>query len=210
MIPAAQGEQGDRGNPTSIQNLELAKYGVHGNGTIRIGLNDEMSNECLIWERQLGESTLLDPVEGQDHELRKTVAKWYRFHSAGRSDVPEEVQTRLTGPVQFVVKLLDFWKLEPCDAVGLLGFDVADANHVSAVLDGRELLRGRDIRDRIAHLLSIRATLRTLFRDLEVENDWLREQHTMLDQQTPMSLLLGGSMEDLLLVREYVDTAAGR
>ena len=210
MIPAARGEQGDRGNPTSIQISELAKYGVHGSGTIRVGLNDEMSNECLIWERQLGESPPLDPVEGQDHELPKAVAKWYRLHSASRSDISEEVQTRLTGPVRFVFKLLGFWKLEPLDAVGLLGFDVADADHVSAVLDGRELLRGRDVRDRIANLLSIRATLRALFRDLEVENDWLREPHAMLGKQTPLSLLLGGSMEDLLLVKEYVDTAAGR
>ncbi|MCY3820044.1 MAG: MbcA/ParS/Xre antitoxin family protein [Gammaproteobacteria bacterium] len=112
--------------------------------------------------------------------------------------------------VQFIVKLLDFWKLEPPDAVGLLGFNVADADHVSAVLDGREQFRGRDTGDRIAHLLSIRATLSALFRDLQAENDWLREPHTMLDRKTPMSLLVGGSMEDLLLVREYVDTVAGR
>ena len=209
MTPAMHGEEGDQGNPTSIQNLDLAKCGVRGNGTIRIKTNDELLTE-LIWESRPDESTPLDSVIQQDYEMSTAISEWCRVRSAGRSGAAGEVQTKPTGPVQFVVKLLDFWKLEPCDAVGLLGFDVADADHVSAVLGGRELLRGRDIRDRIAHLLSIRATLRALFRDLEVENDWLREPHTMLDQQTPMSLLLGGSMEDLLLVREYVDTAAGR
>ena len=112
--------------------------------------------------------------------------------------------------MQFLVKLLDFWKLEPFDAVGLLGFDIADADHVSAALDGREQFRGRDVSDRIAYLFSIRATLRSLFRNLEVENDWLREPHAMLGRQSPLSLLLGGSMEDILLVKEYVDAATGR
>ena len=209
MTPAMHGEEGDQGNATSIQNLDLAKCGVRGNGTIRIKTNDEKLNE-LTWESQLDESTLPDPIIEQHHGIPTAISEWYRVGLAGRSDASQEVKTRHTGPAQFVVKLLDFWKLEPLDAVGLLGFDVADADHVSAVLDGRERFRGRDVRDRIAHLLLIRATLRSLFRDLKVENDWLREPHAMLGRQTPLSLLLGGSMEDLLLVKEYVDTAAGR
>ena len=46
-------------------------------------------------------------------------------------------------------------------------------------------------------------------RDLDVENDWLREQHHMLSEKPPLSLMLEGSMESLVLVREYVDAAAG-
>ncbi len=92
----------------------------------------------------------------------------------------------------------------------LLGFDDRDAAYVSSVLEGMDQFRGRDARDRIAHLFRIRSTLSALFRDLEVENDWLREAHTLLDGRSPMDLLLGGSMEDLLLVSEYADAAAGR
>lgn len=114
------------------------------------------------------------------------------------------------GAMQFIVKLLDAWNLEPLDAVGLLGFDSADADHVLRMLGGSAPFRGRNLKARIAHLLSVRATLRSLFRDLDVENEWLRERHPMLDGQTPLSLLLGGSMDDLLLVTEYVETAAGR
>ena len=118
--------------------------------------------------------------------------------------------TRLSGPVQFVLKLLEYWRLERRNAVGLLGFDHSDADHVAAILDGNEQLRGRDAQDRISHLFSIRKTLRSLFQDLDVENDWLRESHSLLDNKTPLSLMLEGSIEDLLLAREYVDTAAGR
>ncbi len=117
---------------------------------------------------------------------------------------------RLSGPIQFVLKLLDSWQLRRSDAVSLLGFDHSDATHVTEVLAGLEIFRGRDVNDRIANLLCIRETLHSLFRDLKEENKWLRESHSLLDGRSPLSLLLGGSMEDLLLTREYVDAAAGR
>ncbi len=117
---------------------------------------------------------------------------------------------RVSGPVQFVLKLLESWRLSRGDAVLLLGFDQTDNNLVRAVLAGTADLHGRDVRDRIAHLFHIRQTLASLFRDLDVENEWLREPHTLLDEREPLKLLLGGSMEDLLLVKEYVDAAAGR
>ena len=119
-------------------------------------------------------------------------------------------QNRVSGPVQFVLKLLESWCLSRDEAVLLLGFDQADNGFVQAVLVGAADLHGRDVRDRIAHLFHIRKTLSALFRDLDVENEWLREPHTLLDGQEPLKLLLGGSMEDLLLVKEYVDAAAGR
>ena len=117
---------------------------------------------------------------------------------------------RISGPVQFVLKLLVNWRLSEDDAVLLLGFDAEAKGLVRSILAGAIDLHSRDIRDRIAHLFHIRATLSSLFRDLEVENDWLRESHTLLDEREPLELLLGGSMEALLLVKEYVDAAAGR
>lgn len=119
-------------------------------------------------------------------------------------------QRRISGPIQFVLKLLENWRLDKNEAALLLGFDETEEGLVRAVFDGREAFHGRDVRDRIAHLFEIRKTLSGLFRDLEVENDWLREPHELLDGRKPLELLLGGSMEDLLLVREYVDAAAGR
>ena len=128
------------------------------------------------------------------------------IRNAGRGETP----VRLTGPVQFLSRLLELWRLEKADAIALLGFESTDVDYVDSVLDGYERIRGRDARDRISHLFWIFRTLRALFRDLEVENAWLRERHGLLDDRSPMSLLLGGSMEDLLLVRDYVDTTAGR
>ena len=119
-------------------------------------------------------------------------------------------QERLTGPMQFMKNLLTTWNLNPDDAVALLGLEQSDRTYVRGLLSGRAVLTGRDVKDRIACLLHIRMTLFSLFRDENVENQWLREQHPMLEGQTPMDLMLDGGIENLWLVREYVDTAACR
>ena len=147
------------------------------------------------YQLTLGLTAVLSPDVGSN------IASWESLTSAPK---------RISGPIQFVLKLLENWHLSRDDAVLLLGFDQEDNGFVRAVLTGVADLHGRDIRDRIAHLFQIRKTLSALFRDLDVENEWLREPHTLLDGQEPLKLLLGGSMEDLLLVKEYVDAAAGR
>lgn len=118
-------------------------------------------------------------------------------------------RSRPPGPIQFALKLGYFWRLSQDDLAGLLGFGPDDTTHAAALLTGKTELHGRDVRDRVAHLFRIRESLHSLFRDLEVENAWLREPHEPLAGRSPMSLMVGGSMEDLLLVREYVDEVAG-
>ncbi|MCY4149022.1 MAG: MbcA/ParS/Xre antitoxin family protein [Gammaproteobacteria bacterium] len=117
---------------------------------------------------------------------------------------------RLTGPVQFILGLLDCWKLEKKDAVYLLGFDETQSTCISEVFKGNEQLLGWDAKDRLSHLFAIRESLHYFFRDLETENDWLREPQPLLDGQIPMDLLLKGSIVDILLVREYIESMVGR
>lgn len=114
---------------------------------------------------------------------------------------------RLSGPIQFLRKLLETWHLTNADAVQLLGLEASD---VTDLLQGHVPLKGRDAKDRIAYLFRIRKTLSSLFQDTEAENEWLREPHEMLSGQKPLELLLEGAMENLLLVKEYVEAAAGR
>ena len=116
---------------------------------------------------------------------------------------------RSASPIWFVEKLLKTWRLNHDDAVFLLGFEPSDLPYVTDVLAGRAVLRGRDAKDRIAYLLWIRKTLSALHRSEEAENEWLREPQKILDDKAPMNLLLEGSMENLLLVKEYVEATAG-
>ena len=125
---------------------------------------------------------------------------------AGRSPY----RSRVTGPVQVLKRLLLVWNLEAAEATILLGLDRDDVSYAEDLLAGRTALKGRDLNDRIIHLYEIRKTLSALFRDEDVENQWLREQHAMLDERAPLELMLEGSMENMLLVREYVEAAAGR
>ena len=120
-----------------------------------------------------------------------------------------EPAIRLSGPIRFTRELIASWRLENLDASRLLGFGAGDMDEFQHLLVGRRELRGRDIRDRIMHLFHIRKTLWSLFRCLNVENDWLREEHELLDGASPLSLMLEGSMANLLLVRDYVESAAG-
>ena len=126
------------------------------------------------------------------------------------SDVsPFAPKSNIFGPVHFINKLLESWELENSDALSLLGFEEQDFDFINDVLDGKRQIRGRDFKDRISNLLSIRTSLWIFFQDIQVENEWLREPQDMLDGQIPMSLLLEGSLENLVLVREYVDTVTG-
>ncbi len=118
--------------------------------------------------------------------------------------------SQLTGPIKFVLTLLDCWNLERKDAINILGFEEAESDHVFDLLDGKGLLHGRDAKDRLSYLVSIRESLNGFFRDLKTENDWLRERQPLLDGKVPMTLLLDGSMENILLVKEYVDFMVGR
>ena len=117
---------------------------------------------------------------------------------------------RITGPIKFVNKLLATWQLGAEKACILLGIEPSQLSYVKAVLQGNETLTGRDAKDRIAHLFQIRQFLSTLFQDEAVENEWLREPQDLLKGKVPMDLLLEGSMENLLLVREYVERVSGR
>lgn len=148
----------------------------------------------------------MDSVEF-DQRIRQGVVPKKRI---AQTAVQPLSPARKSGPVRFVETLLGTWRLQRGDAVPLLGFESSEGEYVRAILDGRQPLVGRDIKYRIACLLVIRSTLFGLFRDEAVENEWLREPHRALDDRTPMALLLEGAMENLLLVREYVEEVAGR
>ena len=207
------------GNASNLANLSsevLKKLNVRGNGRFRIDQDRESAS--VKWIRKDRFKPVAVVADGQLDDLTLRSEDKGRFEKVLGASIDRtwvapgglgETPGRLTGPVQFVRNLMDSWRLDNWDVVRLLGCDQEDFEYISAVLDGRRQLRGRDVRDRIVHLFCIRRTLWSLFRNLDVENDWLREQHPMLNGKSPMSLIVEGSIEDLLLAREYVESAAG-
>ena len=122
-----------------------------------------------------------------------------------------QTQLHLSGPVRVLHKILTVWQLDGQSqkVALLLGFDETDRAHARNILVGRVALKGRDIEDRVVCLYQIRKTLHALLRNEKTENEWLRKRHDGLDGHRPMELMLKGSMENLLLIRDYVEAIAG-
>ena len=110
----------------------------------------------------------------------------------------------MEAPALFIKTLFETWRVTPHAAV-LLGLDERAAQEFLAGASPS----GRDLKDRIVCLYQIRESLWALFQDNEVENEWLREPHDVLDGRAPLDLLREGSVENLRLVKEYVDMVAG-
>jgi transcriptional regulator with XRE-family HTH domain len=111
-------------------------------------------------------------------------------------------------PVRFVVKLMDAWDIDEKEASRLLGFE--DEKAFSELASGAATLDSRDIKDRVRHLLRTREALHSLFRDIDTEREWLREPRSELNGQSPLALLLEGSMENFLVVSQFVQWMVGR
>ncbi len=114
---------------------------------------------------------------------------------------------RIVGPVQFVSKLFQSWNLDLAQATRLLGYEPGDQPTVAAILAGRTSLRGADVKARIAALFRIKALASGLFR--EGEQAWMRTPRLELGNRAPLDMLLEGSMENLLALRQYVEHISG-
>ncbi len=110
------------------------------------------------------------------------------------------ISNRLTGPIQFLNKLLNTWNIGPKEAVYLLGFERSSRQHVEKLLNGTVRLEGRDVKDRIVYLFEIRSSLSALFMDEAAENQWIREPQPLLDDQVPLQLMLEGVVELMVLL----------
>lgn len=121
---------------------------------------------------------------------------------------PATFQGRVTGPIQFFDAILQRWKLTISDAAILLGFETEEP--VKDLLTGTASLHTRDAKDRIRLLFDIHESLSGLLQNAEAEQQWLREGQNLLDGHSCLSLILEGSMANLLLVKQYLDHLSGR
>ena len=184
--------------------------------------------EFFPWQRcslRTGSVALVSPHEVEfildeldEHRWDMLLAKSPDVLRELAAEAEREDQARLrrpnrrrmpAAPIRLFDKILKTWQLCESDAIPLLGLEPSDKDYIAEVLAGRRVLRGRDANDRIAYLIQIRMALFAWLRDEAEENSWLRESQSTLDGQVPMELLLEGSMENLLLVKEYVDAATG-
>ena len=107
-----------------------------------------------------------------------------------------------SGPARMPAIIAATWRLRPDQAATLFGVDDIEPDAVQRCLDDPR--QRENIETRVALVTHIRMRLRSMFRDKETENAWLREPHALLDDAVPMTLMLSGSLDDLQRVHDYV------
>jgi len=116
---------------------------------------------------------------------------------------------RLGPAEELFSRLLETWHLDRRAGGILLGHGQQETSRVESILNGVGYLTTRDEKDRVAELFQIKKLLHALFRNQDTENAWLRESNEALENRAPLVFLLEGSMENLLRVRQFVETIVG-
>jgi uncharacterized protein (DUF2384 family) len=66
-----------------------------------------------------------------------------------------------------------------------------------------------DTEERISHLMAIFKALQILFPDASRADAWLRRPNRFFLGQSALDVMLGGRLQDIIRVREYVDAQRG-
>ena len=145
----------------------------------------------------------------EEKGLRKKFMTAKLIHAKNHKIQQSEDTAHMVGPIRLVSKILNTWRLGERERARLLGLGEFDQASIEEFLSGNSTTIRRDTKDRLAYLIQIRSTLFSLFRDESVENEWLREPNEMLEGHSPLDQMLEGSMESLLLVRDFCDEVGG-
>lgn len=117
-----------------------------------------------------------------------------------RSRAPEP------GPLAAFFALADVWKLSTDQQIILLG-SPARSTYFKWKKEGGTL--SVDQEDRVSHLLSIFKALQVLFPDAARADAWLTRPHRFFGGRSALDIMLGGKLEDIVRVRDFVDAQRG-
>ncbi|MFO7854237.1 MAG: MbcA/ParS/Xre antitoxin family protein [Paracoccaceae bacterium] len=99
------------------------------------------------------------------------------------------------------------WEITDAQAAILLGG--VSTKTVQRWRDGAFGRAGRDLADRMSHILGIHKALRLLFADPARGYAWIRKPNAAFGGVSALEVMLRGGMEDLQRVRRYLDSARG-
>lgn len=115
---------------------------------------------------------------------------------------------RLTGPVQVLARIAKDWSLTNDELAALLAY--SGSQSAEDLLAGRTTLRGMDRQDRVRMLFQIYRILSRLFVDPNQQGKWLRAPNPMLDDKSPLDVMLNARIPGMISIRNLVDRLAGR
>jgi hypothetical protein len=115
---------------------------------------------------------------------------------------------RAPGHIVLFEKIMQVWGIGDSEAAVLLGLE--DSRVVRQLLRGVTTLRNRDPKDRLRYIIQIHADLQALLRDDNAEKQWMRARKALLDDASPLEVMLRPQMENLVRVRQFVEHISGR
>ncbi len=105
--------------------------------------------------------------------------------------------------------IVEAWKITPAEGRVLLGGLGKTAYYKYRALP--EIALSRDTLERISYLFGIYKALHILFPNPQQADSWVRRANSAhpFNGMTAMERMLGGSIVDLALVRQYLDAMRG-
>ena len=97
------------------------------------------------------------------------------------------------------------WELGPEESAALLGVSRRTAYRI--LREGHREHARPDTLERISHLISIYEDLAALFGDADIARTWVRRPNFDFGEQSPLHRMLHGTIQDLIVVRGYLDRA---
>ncbi len=102
--------------------------------------------------------------------------------------------------------LADVWKLTTDQQITLLG-SPGRSTYFKWKKDGGVL--SPDTAERISHLVSIYKALQVLFPQADRADAWIERPHRFFGVRPALEVMLGGGLEGIILVRDYLDAQRG-
>ncbi len=105
--------------------------------------------------------------------------------------------------------ICDFWKLGSAEQMTLLGGIPKSTYHAYRKLP--EVSLGRDLLERISLVMGIFKALEILFQSQEQAHRWIHQPNTAapFHGQSALDRMKAGSLVDLAVVRQYLDSQRG-
>ena len=106
-----------------------------------------------------------------------------------------------------VIRLFDHWGITDAQAATLVG-DIA-ARTYQRWKQG-EYGRGNvDLAARLSNFIGIHKALRLLYTEAERGYRWIKASNRAFGDRSPLEVMLGGQLTDLMRVRRYLDSYRG-
>lgn len=121
--------------------------------------------------------------------------------------VPEPVtDEEAAAMLRSAVNLFKRWELSDAQAAVLLDTPLRTYARWKTAAPSRF---GRDLKSRLSNLMGIHKALRIMFREPQRGYGWVKRSNAVFGGQTPLEVMLGGELTDLMRVRRYLDAERG-